>query len=79
MQRIHMNTDIMTQAAKSAPPVVVSLIAFIGEWSLNNIIGAVTLLYLVLQVGYLLWKWHNERKDRLAARQLSRKRRSASP
>jgi len=71
-QRMHMNPDITTQAAKSAPPVVVSLIAFAAELSLNNVIGAVTLLYLVLQVGYLIWKWRNERKDRQAARQLSR-------
>jgi len=74
-QRMHMNPDITTQAAKSAPPVLVSLIAFIAELSLNNIIGAVTLLYLLLQVGYLLWKWGNERKDRQLARL---KRRSAS-
>jgi len=70
-QRIHMNPDITTQAAKSAPPVLVSLIAFVAELSLNNVIGAVTLLYLLLQVAYLLWKWRNERKDRQAARRLS--------
>jgi len=70
-QRIHMSPDITTQAAKSAPPVLVSLIAFIAEWSLNNVIGAVTLLYLLLQIGYLLWRWRNERKDRRAARKLS--------
>jgi len=69
----HMNPDITIQAAKSAPPVVVSLIAFFADLSLNNVIGAVTLLYLLLQVGYLIWKWRNERKDRQAARrQLSR-------
>jgi len=71
-QRIHMNPDITIQAAKSAPPVVVSLIAFVADLSLNNVIGAVTLLYLLLQVGYLIWKWRNERKDRRAARKLSR-------
>jgi len=61
--------DITTQASKSAPPVLAWLIAFFAEWSLNNLIGVCTLVYLLLQIGFLLWKWRNERRDRRAARQ----------
>jgi len=63
-----MNPEIVSQAAKAAPPVVVSTAAFLGDFSLNNAIGVLTMLYLVLQVGYLLWKWRTEREDRKVAR-----------
>jgi len=52
--------DVTTQAVKSAPPVLAWLIAFFAEWSLNNVIGVVTLAYILLQAGYLVWKWHRD-------------------
>jgi len=52
--------DLTAQASKSAPPALAWLIAFVGEISLNNIIGVVTLIYIVLQAGYLVWKWRRD-------------------
>lgn len=60
-----MNTEIITEAAKAAPPVTVTATAIAAGWSLNNIIGVATLVYIVLQAGYLIWKW---RRDVIHAR-----------
>ena len=59
---VRMNAEIATEAAKAAPPATVVATSFIGGWSLNNVIGAATLAYIVLQVGYLLWKWRRDWK-----------------
>jgi len=70
-QRMRMNPDIISEAAKSTPPVAVTVAAATGGISLNNIIGAATLVYIVLQAGYLIWKWRRdikrERQARIAA------------
>lgn len=55
-----MNADVATEVLKSAPPAGVTLMAAAAGLSLNNIIGAATLVYIVLQAGYLLWKWRRE-------------------
>lgn len=55
-----MNTEIASEAAKAAPPAVVTTVAAVGGLSLNNIIGIATLTYIVLQAGYLLWKWRRD-------------------
>lgn len=62
---IRMNSEIANEAAKAAPPAVVTTVAALGGLSLNNIIGIATLAYISLQAGYLLWKWHRDwRRDR---------------
>lgn len=59
------NTDIASEAAKAAPPAVITTVAAVGGLSLNNIIGIATLTYIVLQAGYLLWKWRRDwRRER---------------
>lgn len=55
-----MNTEIVTEAAKAAPPVAVTATAMAGGLSLNNVIGAATLIYIILQAGYLVWKWRRD-------------------
>jgi len=68
--RIRMNPDIISEAAKSAPPAAVTVVATASGISLNNFIGVATLFYIVLQAGYLVWKWRRdikrERLDRQA-------------
>lgn len=66
-QRVRgLNTEtVVTEAAKSAPPIAVSLASFLGNLSLNNIIGVATLVYIVLQAAHLVWKWRRDiRKER---------------
>lgn len=60
-----LNTEIATEAAKSAPPAAVAVTAFMEGVSLNNVVGIATLVYIVLQAGYLVWKWRRDiRRER---------------
>jgi hypothetical protein len=58
-----MNTEIISEAAKAAPPVTVTATAIAAGWSLNNVIGVATLIYIALQAGYLVWKWRRDVKQ----------------
>lgn len=65
MKDVKLNTEIAAEAAKSAPPATVAITAFLGGLSLNNIIGVATFIYIVLQAGYLVWKWRRDmRRER---------------
>ncbi|NGR07854.1 hypothetical protein G5B41_09800 [bacterium SGD-2] len=60
-----MNTEIASEVAKAAPPAAVTTLAAANGWSLNNVIGLATLVYIVLQAGYLIWKWRRDvRRER---------------
>ena len=37
-------------------------------WTLSHTLTALTILYVAAQLGYLLWKWRNERNERNAKR-----------
>ena len=57
-----MKHQVATEIAKAAPAVAVA--------GYNSLIAAVpvvimflTLAYLILQIGYLVWKWHKEAKQ----------------
>lgn len=50
-------TDIAAEAAKASFPVGVSL-ATLGGVSLNDLVMLATLVYIVLQAAFLLWKWY---------------------
>lgn len=51
-----MNEDLLTETAKAAPPVTVSLTALAGvNW--NTAVLVVTFIYIVLQAAHLIWKW----------------------
>lgn len=60
---LRMNTEIASEAAKAAPPVTVIATSTLAGWSLNNFIGLATLVYIILQAGYLLWKWRRDYKQ----------------
>jgi len=65
---IKLNSEIASEAAKAAPPAMITTIAAVGGLSLNNIIGIATLVYIVLQAGYLIWKWRRDiRRERVEA------------
>ena len=48
--------DISIAAAKASPPVAV-ITATASGLSLEDWVFVATLVYLVVQIAYLLWKW----------------------
>ena len=50
-------SDLVAEAAKAAPPVTVAG-ATIAGIQVNDLILWATLVYLVLQIAFLLYRWH---------------------
>jgi hypothetical protein len=58
-------TDIAAEAAKATPPVTVAGATLAGV-TVNELILWATLIYLVLQIAFLLYRWgrlHFGKKD----------------
>lgn len=55
--------DISDTAARAAPAIGVTAVSIAGI-ALSQWVYIATLIYLVLQAGYLLWKWRNAYIDR---------------
>ena len=53
--------EVGAAAAKLTPPLVVAA-AGVGGWGIQEWMYAATFAYVVLQAGYLLWKWRREWK-----------------
>lgn len=49
--------DAGTEAVKASPPVAV-IAATAAGMSLQDWVFVLTLLYLGVQIGWLLWKWY---------------------
>ena len=60
--------ELLTEGAKSSPPIAVVAHQAATGWTLNHTLTALTILYVAAQLGYLLWKWRNERAERKAKR-----------
>ena len=56
--------ELLTEGAKSTPPVAVVAHQAATGWTLNHTLTALTILYVAAQLGYLVWKWWNERAER---------------
>ena len=57
-------TDIASEAAKAAPPITVASATVAGV-QVNDLILWATLVYIVLQIAFLLYRWgrlHFQRK-----------------
>lgn len=54
-----MKSDISVASAKAAPPVGITALAASGM-TMNDIVYVLTAVYLVLQIGHLVWKWVGE-------------------
>lgn len=50
--------DVVTEGAKATPPVAVVTTSIAQGWTINNAVGALTVIYLLLQIGWLVWRWH---------------------
>ena len=53
---VEQKADIASEAAKAAPPVTVAG-ATVAGLPVNDLILWATLIYLVLQIGFLLFRW----------------------
>lgn len=54
-------SDLVSEAAKAAPPVTVAG-ATIAGMQINDLILWATLVYLILQIAFLLYRWHKMHK-----------------
>lgn len=50
-------SDIISEAAKATPPVTVAGATVAGV-QVNDLILWATLIYIVLQIAFLLYRWH---------------------
>lgn len=50
--------DMLTEGAKAAPPVVVTTASIANDWTMNHTVYALTIVYLLLQIGWLVWRWY---------------------
>jgi len=50
-------SDVAAEVAKAAPPVTVASATVAGV-QVNEMILWATLTYIVLQIGFLLYRWH---------------------
>ena len=50
--------DAYLAGAKAAPPVLVVGKSIAEGWTINHTVAALTIVYLLLQIGWLLWRWH---------------------
>lgn len=55
-----MRNALAGEGLKSAPPVSITAFAWMNGLTLNEIVAIATLLYIGLQMGYLVWKWIRE-------------------
>lgn len=57
-----MRSEVTTEAAKSAPPALVTIWGWLNDWTINATLTKVTILYVCIQTAYLIWKWYREYK-----------------
>lgn len=58
---MHIKDDLLRAGMCTAPPAAVSLSDSL--LTLQSWVAPATLVYIVLQVIYLVWKWRKEAKD----------------
>ena len=50
--------DLSIEGAKASPPVAVVTAAHTSGWTMGHTLTAITILYVTLQIAWLLWRWH---------------------
>ncbi|MBD9407245.1 hypothetical protein IB236_18030 [Acidovorax sp. ACV02] len=66
MDRESIIKAIGVETAKASPPVAVVAHQAVNGWTMSHTLTALTIAYVAAQLGYLLWKWRNERAERIA-------------
>lgn len=57
-------SDVGIAALQAAPGVAVSAAAVSAKIDLPWVVAALTGVFLILQIGYLGWKWRHEARER---------------
>jgi hypothetical protein len=55
-----MRVAIANEGLKAAPPVTVTVVAWMQGLTLTDAVALATLIYIVLQASYLVWRWIRE-------------------
>ncbi len=55
-----MRSDIAHESLKSSPPAAVTAWAFLNGMTLEKWLALTTLVYVVIQAAYLIWKRYRE-------------------
>lgn len=55
-----MRTAIAQESLKASPPVTITVVAWMQGLTLTDVVALATLAYVLLQSGYLVWKWVRE-------------------
>ena len=50
--------EIAMEGAKATPPVAVVTTSMASGWTMNDTVMTLTIAYLLLQIGWLLWRWY---------------------
>lgn len=61
------------EAAKGAPPASVAITSQVQGWTMANTVTALTMLYLVLQIAWLVWQWRQASRNKDRAAQADKK------
>lgn len=61
---MNVRSEIPIEAAKAVPPAAVVIGDKIFGLDIPTVVALATLLYLVIQIAYLIWKWWHEAGDR---------------
>lgn len=56
--------DVAAEAAKASPAVAVAAATSVFGFSLNEWVAIATLIYIILQAGWLVWKWYHAATDK---------------
>lgn len=59
-----MKQEVMQEALKATPPVSIAIAEKAAGWTLNDTVLTATLIYVIMQAGYLVWKWLREYRRR---------------
>ena len=49
--------DLAIEGAKATPPIAVVGTSIAQGWTINHAVAALTIVYLLLQIGWQLWRW----------------------
>jgi hypothetical protein len=59
-----MKKEIAEEAVKASPPLVVTVGSWLAGLTINEFVGLTTIFYILLQAGYLIWKWTKEYRQK---------------
>lgn len=49
--------DVVTEGVKATPPLVVVGKSIAEGWTINHTVAVLTIVYLLMQIGWLAWRW----------------------